>query len=215
MRGLPINWFDLIAVFALMVGAVVGRRKGLSEELLPVVQWLGMVVISGLFYEPLGRFLSLSTQLRLLPSNIIAYLSLMVLIGLVFQWIKTLVGDKLVESDVFGKLEYYLGSVAGVIRFACILIAVMAILHARYFSPQELAAQAKMQRENFGSISFPTLGSLQKDVFVRSTTGRLAERYLTQQLISPTPPAARAVNNRLGLGKRREKLVNEALGDRR
>lgn len=211
MQGLSINWFDLMALFALVVGAFVGRKRGLSEELLPVVQWLGMVVISGLFYEPLGRLLSLLTQLTLLPSNILAYLALMVLVGLIFQGIRTLVGDKLVESDVFGKLEYFLGAVAGSVRFACIVVAVLAVLHARYFSPQELAAQAKMQRDNFGNVTFPTFGTIQKDVFARSRSGRFVERYLTQQLISPTAPGTRAVN-RIGIAERREKLVDEALG---
>lgn len=212
MAGLPINWFDLTLMVVLVAGAVIGRKKGLSEELLPGMQWLAVVALGALFYKPIGKFLSAYTGLSLLLSYICSYLFVALLIGFVFGWIRTLVGEKLVSGDAFGRLEFPLGMLAGVVRFVCIVLVMLALLHARYFSPQELAAQARMQRENFGSISFPTLGLLQKSVFAESVSGRFIKKYFDQQLITATSPSARAVE-RLGIGKRREKIVNETLGE--
>lgn len=214
MTGLPINWFDLTLAAILIAGAVTGRRKGMSEEFLPVMQWLSIVAVGALFYRPLGELLSAYTGITLLVSFIVSYALVAALIRLGFGWIKTMVGEKLVGSDVFGRVEFSMGAFAGTLRFACILLAVLAVLHARYFSPQELAAQARMQRENFGSITFPTLGAVQQSIFDKSITGRFIEKYLSAQLIASTSPRARAFE-RLGIGKRRENMVNEALGEPR
>ena len=47
-------------------------------------------------------------------------------------------GEKLVTNAVFGNLEYYLGMVAGVVRFACILLFGLALLNAPIVTDKEL-----------------------------------------------------------------------------
>jgi uncharacterized membrane protein required for colicin V production len=208
--ALPVNWFDLVVLAVLAVGFIVGKKRGMSEELLDVFQWLVIVVVSALYYEPLGRFLAGYTNLSLLVAYIITYISLVVVTRLFFGWVKRMVGEKLVASDLFGRLEYYLGMGAGMLRFSCILVVVLAVLHARYVSPEQLAADAKMQQDNFGSISFPTLGRLQQSVFKESLCGPFVKKYLNEQLIDATPADQKLVQ-RVGVGKRRERAVDEVI----
>jgi uncharacterized membrane protein required for colicin V production len=208
--ALPVNWFDLVVLAVLAVGFIVGKKRGMSEELLDVFQWLVIVVVSALYYAPLGRYLAGYTDLSLLVAYITTYLSLVVATRLFFGWVKRMVGEKLVASDLFGRLEYYLGMCAGMLRFSCILVIILSVLHARYISPEQLAADAKMQRDNFGSISFPTLGLLQQSVFQQSLSGKFIKRYLNEQLIAPTPAGQKLVQ-RVGVGKRRERAVDEVL----
>jgi uncharacterized membrane protein required for colicin V production len=211
LESLPVNWFDLAALAVLVTGFIVGRKKGISEELLPVFQWLTILVVAALYYEPVGGFIARYTQIKLLFAYLAGYLLLVVLIRVLFGWIKRLVGEKLVAGDIFGRAEYYLGMAAGGLRFFCILVLLLSLLHAKYISPDQLAAEARMQRENFGSISFPTLGILQQTVFNDSLTGRFVIKYLGDQLIASTPADRRYVE-REGLGRRRERAVEEVLG---
>ena len=46
----------------------------------------------------------------------------------VFALFKHSVGGKLLGSDVFGRGEYYLGMGSGMLRFGCVLLAVLALL---------------------------------------------------------------------------------------
>ena len=209
--NLPFNWVDLVVLATLVVGMVIGRKKGLSGELLPVFQWLAIVVVGALYYEPLGKFLAGYTNMSLLTAYLVIYLGNAAGHVFLFGWLKRMVGEKLVAGDIFGSLEHYLGMAAGAVRFACILMVVLAVLHARYISPEQLAAEAKMQRDNFGTISFPTLGSLQQAVFKQSATGRCIKRYLNEQLIVATPPNHYVVN-REGVARRRERAVDEVIG---
>ena len=211
LENLPFNWVDLAVLGALIVGAIIGRKKGISEELLPVFQWLAIVVVGALYYEPMGKFLAGYTNMSLLLAYLTVYAGIAVGHVFFFSWVKRLVGEKLVAGDLFGGLEYYLGVAAGILRAACIVIVAFALLHSPYFSPEQLAADAKMQRDNFGSISFPTVSQLQQAVFQQSATGRCVKKYLNEQLIASTPPNQYLVK-REGVARRRERAVDEVIG---
>lgn len=210
--NIDFGWFDLVVVAAVIVGALRGRKRGMSEELLDLLKWLAIVIVGGLFYRPLGQLLF--AQIPVLNRTIafvLAYVAIGLCLHLVMSFFKRGVGEKLVQSEVFGDLEYYLGIMAGVVRFSCVLLAVLALLNAKYISDADRAANARMQRENFGSISFPTLGSLQQDVFHESWTGQQIKRYAGQLLIDAGPEPGR---NRENIGRRRERAVDEIMNPR-
>jgi hypothetical protein len=51
------NYFDIIVIVWLFLGLLAGRKRGLSQELLPTLQWLGIVVAGGMLYwslSPIG-----------------------------------------------------------------------------------------------------------------------------------------------------------------
>jgi hypothetical protein len=152
---------------------------------------------------------SRSAGFSLLLSNVIAYVLVALVIKLIFSMIKRNVGEKLVHADTFGRFEYYLGMIAGTVRCLCILIFALSFLHAKYISDAERAATAKMQQDNFGSISFPTLGSLQQTIFYESYSGKFIKKNLQAQMIKPTVAAGPAPSDTIG--RRRERAVEEIM----
>jgi hypothetical protein len=124
------------------------------------------------------------------------------------------VGDKLVGSDTFGNAEYYMGMMAGMFRYACIILVGMAFLNARYYSPAEVQAKSKYQQDNFGSSFFLTLPDLQKEVFVNSLTGRMAHDYLSVALIRPTAGSTRDLQDD-SIARRREGAINDIMNKKK
>ncbi len=184
---LPINWFDFLVAVVLLIGIARGKKRGMSQELLDVLQWLLIVVVAALGYKHLGDLLSDYTHMGPLAAYITCYVGIAVVIKLIFSAIKRAVGEKLVQADTFGGMEYYLGMVAGCIRFGCVLLVGVSLLHAKFISLGERMANRKMQSDNFGTISFPTLASVQDEVFKGSSSGKFIRRHLREQLIHPTP----------------------------
>jgi hypothetical protein len=68
------------------------------------------------------------------------------------------------------------------------LLAALALLNARYYSPTEVRAMQKFQDDVYGSDYFPTLHSLQVTVFDKSLTGPWIKQNLGFLLIKPTEP---------------------------
>jgi len=188
--ALAFNWFDIMALVVLLAGIIQGRKRGISGELLEVLQWLLIVVVSALLYLPLGNSLAGFSHMTLLSSYLIAYFLVAFTIKLIFSMIKKMVGEKLVQADTFGGMEYYLGMLAGALRFISVLVVALAILNAKFISNPERLAEKKMQSDNFGAISFPTLASLQYSIFTESICGKFVRTHLKDQLIRPTPATA-------------------------
>ena len=203
------SWFDLLVLGLIAWGIFRGKKRGMSEELLDVFQWLCIVVVCALLYSPLGKGLARFAGFSLLLSNIIAYAGVALVIKFTFTAVKRSVGEKLVHSDAFGRFEYYLGMIAGSVRCLCILIFALSFLHAKFISDAERAATAKMQAENFGSISFPTVGSLQQTVFYESHTGKFIRRNLRDQLMKPITAGGAPAND--SIARRRERDVDAVL----
>jgi uncharacterized membrane protein required for colicin V production len=133
-ENLPAGVFDVILALALLMGFFRGRKHGMSEELMKLVKWLILVVVCSLFYQPLGQALANSGLFSLLASYIIVYAVLALAVVGVFALFKHYLGEKLVGSDFFGRSEFYLGMGSGVLRFACILVVVLAVLNAPWKS---------------------------------------------------------------------------------
>lgn len=209
------NWFDLVVLVVLILGLIRGRKRGMSEELLDVLQWLTIVVVSALAYRPLGDFLASYVSIQRLFAYLTSYLVAVGVIFIFFKVIRRAVGEKLVGSDIFGRMEYYFGMVAGMLRFFCILLVGLALFNAYYISDAEMAAEVKRQAKEFGgSITRPTLGTMQVAVFRESVTGPLIKKHLGNQLIEPTPYVD-IVKRVEDFGKKRENTIDEVIGGRR
>jgi hypothetical protein len=185
--NLPFNWFDIFVLIMLMVGYERGKRRGMSQESLAVTKWVALVMICAIAYEPLGMWFSTATGVGKLTSFLIAYGFVALLVALIFLGLTRTLGTKLKGSDTFGKAEFYLGIPAGVVRFACIILALLALLNARFYSTAEVKAMAKFQNDNYGSNFFPTLSAIQDDVFRGSFVGSQVNNHLDFLLIKPTP----------------------------
>jgi len=186
---LPFNWFDVAIPIVLLVGIRQGRKNGLSVELLGTFKWLAIVFGCALAYGPVAGFITgSSTVFSLLSANLMAYSAAAMLIAAFFGFMRKGVNGKLIGSDVFGQGEFYLGMVAGMVKFTCIMFAVLALLNARYYAPAEIKASLKYQNDVYGSNFFPTLQSVQSQVFEKSFVGPWIKKQLSWLLIRPAAP---------------------------
>lgn len=186
--NLPVNWFDILVLLVLVLGYVQGRKHGMSKELIVMLGWVAAVLVSAIAYQPLGVWLDETLHLGRLLSYILAYMLTATLVLLVFFYLNGTVGRNLSSSDAFGKGEFYLAMPAGMLRFTCVLLVLLALLNARLYRTAEIKEMQKFQMDNYGSQFFPTLSSIQMSVFEESFTGPQIKKYLGFLLIEPTYP---------------------------
>ncbi len=194
--ALPFNWFDVVVLAVLVFGLMRGRKRGMSEELISVLMWLTIAIGCAFLYGPLGSMISQGTVFNELDGYRIAYLGCALIIGASFAGIKRAIGGKLVGSDVFGRSEFYLGMVAGMVRFFCVLIVVLALLNSRQYNSVDIKSEIDTQKENYGSTFFPTLYSVQAQVFEKSFAGPMIRQNLGVLLIKPTAPVHKEIKRK-------------------
>lgn len=212
MEALSVSWVDFVVVAVLGFGLWRGRKRGMSEEFLDIVKWVVTVLAAGFLYQPVGQLLSQSTSvLSTLACYVGTYLTLVLVIAIVFSYIKRGAGEKITGSDAFGSGEYYLGMISGTLRYGCILLVTFAFLNARAYSPEEIKASERYQLDNFGSSFFMTLPDLQREVFAQSMAGRCVRDYLGFVLIQPTPAGGKQLGGAENIAHARERSVYDVL----
>ena len=189
---LPVNWFDLAVLLVLALGLYRGRKNGMTKEILPMFQWLALVIVCGLFYEMAAQALMNLTGWSRPASYVTGYMSLAFLVWLVFAFIKKALVPRLTGSNVFGGAEYYLGTFSGMVRFACMLFFALALLNAPVYTAAEIQArQAYVQRWYGGGIYsgnyIPDLQTVQESVFKKSFLGPHIKDSLGMLLINTGP----------------------------
>lgn len=210
--SLALNYFDFIVLGVLTIGFLRGRKRGMSEELLDLLKIAAMVFAGGLFYKPFGAFLKGFTGLPLLVMYVSAYILLLIGVAAVFSLVKRVAGEKLVGSDTFGRLEYYLGMLSGMVRWSGILFILLALLNARLIPDAEYDAKFKADKELYGDNYFTifSLGFHQRAVFRKSVTGPHIVRYMGNYLIEPTLMND-VMQKRDGMGRQREREIEDLM----
>ena len=196
MGTMPFNWFDIFVVAFLTVGAFRGRKRGMSQEIIPVIKWITLAAVCGLFYLPLATEIARGTVISLLAASFTAYLGLALVIAVIFAVVSRQLGGKIVGSDAFGGAEYYLGIFSGITRFACMLIFGLALLNARLYSSVEIAEHNKYVKQNFDNDFFPALFQIQANVFQQSLSGPAIHKNLDFLLIKPTVPETKPLRRK-------------------
>jgi uncharacterized membrane protein required for colicin V production len=210
MQPYLFSWFDFVTVIMIAVGVYVGRRRGMSAEILDLLLWAAVVALGGVFTPGFGDWLINTVHFSVTTAYILAYILIAVAVLGIGFGIRYVIGEKLVSSDLFGNMEYYLGMIAGVVRFLCIQLAIMAILHGPYISQEDLQRQLDTQRRDLGEIYFPPFGQIQKNIFKVSLTGRTVDKYLHFSLINTGSGTNRRPNETIF--RERERDVDAAGG---
>jgi uncharacterized membrane protein required for colicin V production len=213
MADFTVSWIDFAVVIVILVGVLRGRRRGMSEELMDVIKWLGIVAVAAYTYQPLGDFLAEQLPFGRLSCYLAVYITVIIAFKASFAFMRRQTGEKLVGSDVFGRAEYYLGMCAGAIRYTCVVIVVLAMLNARHYSAEEIRDDDNYQEKYYGSIRFPTLYSFQRQVFEGAWVGKLTREYTPFLLIQPTDPEGKALGQS-GIARARQRDFNDALDKR-
>ena len=209
--AIPFGVFDLVTAVVLFVGILRGRKRGLSEELLDMFQWVVIVVAGGLYYRAVSMSIGQNALFGGLFCNLISYVIIALVVKLVFSFLKRGFGEKIIGADLFGGLEYYLGMIGGTVRFVCIYLFLLNFLHAPYNTPEMLAAAKKQQVKDLGETYFPTVGSLQHMVYSESATGWAATSFLGPLLIEPVPPSNVNLRGERSIAKQREHLIDDVM----
>ncbi|MDD5141420.1 MAG: CvpA family protein [Verrucomicrobiales bacterium] len=207
---LPVGWFDFALIALIGLGYFRGRKNGMTKEVLPMFQWLAIVLLGGLAYEMAGQLFIDFARLKITAAYIFGYLALAFLVFLLFIVLKKMLTPRLTGSNCFGSMEYYLGTISGVVRFVCMLFFALALLHAPFYTPAEIAARTTYNARWYGGGMkgysgnyFPTVQGVQESVFNASFTGSLIAKYLGVLLINtesvnPVKPTAKTSGIRIG-----------------
>lgn len=196
MANFHFNWFDIALLGVLVLGAFRGRKRGMSQELIPLFKWISLVLACGLLYRPLAEVIANATVFSMLTASITAYLGLALVIAVIFALIGRQLGGKIIGSDVFGKSEYYLGIISGMVRFACILIFGLSLLNARFYTQDEIAARNQFVQKNYDNDFFPALFQVQDAVFKQSFAGPVIQQQLSFVLIEPVKAQAKPLRRK-------------------
>jgi uncharacterized membrane protein required for colicin V production len=193
-NSLGFNWFDIVVFALLLFGVVRGRRNGMTKEFLPVLEWLAVVLVCGLVYSKLAGLADGFIR-DMFWSCVASYLALAAVVFLIFMILKRLFAEKMVKSDFFKSGEYYLGMLSGLVRYACMLMFVLALLNAPVYSAAQVAQQAAYDQKNFGGglfagNYFPHLSQIQASVFEQSFIGPRIKNYAGRLLINTGQPGA-------------------------
>ena len=195
LDNLPVNWFDGVVLGMLIIGLFRGRKHGMSKEVLPLLKWVSLVVVCGLWYQTAAQLLVNTAALSRRASCIFGYLLLAFVIFLVFSVLRWLLVYRLAGNNLFGSGEYYLGMLSGMIRFACMLLAGLALLNAPFYTAADITKHDAYVKRWFGGglyrgDYFPSLQTVQEQVFTKSFTGPYIKDYLGPLLIETAPPLA-------------------------
>jgi len=185
-NSLAANWFDAVVLVVLAFGLFRGRKNGMSKEILPLFQWLAVIFVCGLFYSTVAQYLVEYASLDQMTAYLVGYAILAVVVLLIFSLLKRTVGLKLFGSNIFGSAEYYLGMPSGMVRFACMLLAALALLNAPHYTSAQIQADKDYQSHLYGAHYFTKLYNVQDEVFKKSFTGPYIKDYLGVLLIKPT-----------------------------
>ena len=207
-QQLAFNWFDLALLGMLAFGFWRGRRRGMSRECLPVLFWLSVVFAGGFGYALVGdQFLSGSAIKSLFGKNftnrtsvyIWSYVLIMLAVYTVFAALARAFKARLEGSNAFGGSEYYLGILAGIVRYAAILVVALAFLNAPFYTAAEISASKQFKLDNFGAKGvkgmendtgefIPDVPEIQTSVFKNSLLGPFIKKSLSCLLIDTTAP---------------------------
>lgn len=194
---LTLGWFDVALILFVAFGFWRGRKRGMSKEVIPLLKWICIIAGCSLGYQLLGDELVSTHYIRKIfgnsvlertAANITAYLAIALVIWSVFAILGNLFQKKIEGSQAFGGGEYYLGIVSGITRWLCVLIFLLAMLNAPFYTSQEMAARAEYNKRWFGGGMYdgnflPDLPTLQSSVFKKSITGPVIKEYLPALLI--------------------------------
>lgn len=212
--SLTVGWVDFVTILVICVGVIRGRKRGLSEEILDTAMWILILVAGAYFYRSLGDLMNQKSLLSKLACYILSYILIALGLKIVFTLIKSKFGAKIVESDMFGRLEFYGGMGAGAVRFTCIYFFLISLLHAPHYSAEFLAKRAKDVDYNYGSDFFPHPSKIQKAVFNDSFTGKITEKHLAVLLLEQMDGKSKVIRDETSMARRNERKIDQIMGGR-
>ena len=196
------NWFDIALVLVLAFGFWRGRKRGMTKELLPSLQWVAILLGAGFGHIVLADWLEQQGLVKKVFGNhfnertaalMSAYLCITFVIFVIFTILKRKYNPKLEGSSFFGSNEYYWGVAAGLVRYICMVLVALALLNAPYYSAGEIAASKAYNNrwyggglKDFNGDFIPSVYEVQDVIFKQSLIGPIIKNDLAVLLINST-----------------------------
>jgi uncharacterized membrane protein required for colicin V production len=128
------NWYDIVVLVALLYGVWSGLRTGFSGEIIRVLGLVLMVVLALAFYLPLGAWLQHQTNLTDELANLLAFLSIAVVVYVIATAVRMAVHRRVQQLGTTALIENVGGAVAGCLRMG-VLMAWLTVMLALISSP--------------------------------------------------------------------------------
>ena len=202
-QHLAFNWFDVALVGVLVFGYWRGRKRGMTKEFIPTLKWVAILLVAGFCHPFLADWFEHEGLVRRVFGNhfnertaalMSAYISISLVIFIIFTLIGRKYNPKLEGSSFFGGNEYYWGVVAGLTRYVCLILVALALLNAPFYSQADIEASKAYNNRWFGgglkdySGDFiPSVYEVQDNIFKQSLVGPFIRNNLSIILINPTP----------------------------
>lgn len=204
LQHFTFNWFDVALVLVLVFGFWRGRKRGMTKELLPTLQWLAILLGAGFGHVYLAGWLQQQGVVRHVFGNhfnprtaalLSSYLLIALILFTVFAALKRKFNPKLEGSSMFGGSEYYWGVVASLVRYGCLVLVALALLNAPYYSTADIKQEEAYNNRWYGGglrgyngDFIPRMDEVQASVFKNSLIGPLIKDNLSMLLINTTGP---------------------------
>lgn len=159
------NWYDIVVIAALIYGVVAGVRHGFSGEIILVLGMLLMVALAMSFYASVGEWLQSVTSLTVELANLVAFVSIAVLVYIVTVAVRLAVHRKLKERPFAALVENIGGGVAGLLRMLVVMTWLTVVLS---LSPSPFWREQAAYRSRFGAFvveQFPAVAGVTKKQF--------------------------------------------------
>ncbi len=191
------NFYDVMFLGAVLVGAL-SSRKGLAVELFPLGRWLVIVLAGAAAYEPVARFMIGFTDITFTTAAVWTYLALASGVAMVFHGLNSPLRRAMESCKLFGRGDQPLGMLAGGAKALAMIVACMAVLNVGAASESQLRTTARFQREAFGELAIPTVGTFHQGAIQRSRFGAWVNEHADFLLIQPDalPSESRSIIER-------------------
>ncbi len=188
LNSITVGWFDVLVIAFLVWGGMIGRKRGMSDELLDVLKWLLILMASAWGYMELASLVYKVGRFDNYWVHVGSYVGIIAVFKTLLTVLKQRVGKKLVGGDVFGKWEFQLGTAAGVLRHFCMVVIFVSLANSKPVSEAKVKQAEAAQKELFGDNFFPSKGRLRLDILYSSATGKMIRTRLPQQIMKPVEP---------------------------
>jgi uncharacterized membrane protein required for colicin V production len=122
------NWYDWVVLAALIYGIWSGVRAGFSGEIIRMLGFLLMVALALHVYLSVGKWLQGITGLAEEPANLIAFISIAVVVYLISLLVRRLVHRQMKKVRLTAAVENIGGGVAGLLRMVVLMASLSIIL---------------------------------------------------------------------------------------
>jgi uncharacterized membrane protein required for colicin V production len=123
-----VNWYDVVVVGAMFYGVWSGIRNGLMGELIRVIGLILMFVLAAALHQSVGSWLSANSPLPDDASQLVAFISIAVVVYLVVAWVRLATRKRMLEVKTSPIVENVGGGFAGAVRMVLVMAWVTVVL---------------------------------------------------------------------------------------